>query len=161
MPGKMDWDSPIENDGEGFELLPEGTIVEFQVIVFEKARSSKGDPMAKLQLSLFDGDVFGRAYENLVLNQACEWKLCQFFTAIGQRKHGETLVPKWNKVETATGYAEVGVEKYKKDNGRGAEVEKNFIKRFLEPEAGEKMFKEASSEGGSTEPEADDELKMD
>jgi len=161
----MDWDSTIENEGDSFSLLSENTIVEFEVTDFEKARTKKKDPMAKLSLSLFDGDLFGRCYDNLVLIEAAEWKLCEFFTAIGQRQSGETLKPKWNKVQESKGFAVVGVREYVTDNGRGEKKQANEIKKYLNPEEGQKRYdeqvaKQAENETGTEKPDPDDNLDL-
>lgn len=151
---RMDWDSEISKDGEDMVLLPAETIVEFAVVEFEKSRSKAGDPMAKLILSLDNGDDdtgFGRAREQLVLKASCEWKLCQFFTAIGQRQHGEVLKPKWNEVKGATGYGIVGIDTFKSD--KGDTIKKNIIAKFLEPGDGKKQFEDQQA----AEPKAEHE----
>jgi len=158
----MDWDSEIKNDGSDFELIPDNTVCNFQVTEFEKARTSKGDPMAKLKLSLLHGDTFGRTTENLVLNEACEWKLCQFFIAIGQRKTGETLKPDWSKVKGAEGHCVVKVRGYQKD-GRGEEKFTNDVATFLEPEEGLKRYEADMKSDAAKEdaaPAEDDNLNL-
>lgn len=132
----LDWDSAIENDGGGmYDMLEPGTYT-FKVI--EMARERFGGspktppcPQASLTIELYDtkGNI-GRAFDNILLSTNAEWKLCQFFTAIGQRKHGERLVPNWDKVVGASGTCQVGKDTYTKD---GQEREKNVIKRYLEP----------------------------
>lgn len=128
----LEWDDAIENDGEDFSLLPEGSEVVFVVTKLEKGQSQKLNcPMAIVTLKCA-GDA-GRTIvtENLILHSSCEWKLCQFFTAIGQRKHGEKLVPRWNEVPGATGNARLTIEKW--TNRHGVVKESNKVKNFLNP----------------------------
>jgi hypothetical protein len=144
----LGWDSPVEHDGESYAILPEGTRGTFTVLALEKKTSQKLDcPMALLKLQ-FSSDA-GKTVllENLVLHSTCEWKICEFFRAIGQRKHGEKLKPNWNKVIGATGKCELTVETYKNKNGE--EKKKNGISSFLDPEAETESEKEPDEKADS------------
>lgn len=134
---EFDWDTPIKNDAEERTLFPVGTVVEFEVTKFEQARTQKNAPMAKLTLSCESEGNFAVLSEVLVLMASCEWKLCKFFTAIGQRKTGETLTPQWNKVEGSKGFAVLGIRTYVKE---GKEHEVNEVTAYLEPEEGAKKY---------------------
>ena len=133
----LDWDSEIEHDGSGFSILEPGTYT-FKIVDLSRDRFKGSDktppcPQASLTIELSDAQGnTGRAFDNILLSSNFEWKLCQFFTAIGQRKHGEKLAPNWNKVVGSTGTCEVGKDTYTKD---GNTREKNVIKRYLEPVA--------------------------
>jgi hypothetical protein len=130
----MDWDSEVDTDSLPFVTLPDNTDVTFEVTKLEKCRTSDGKyPMAKLQLlcQALDGSGQTTVYENLVLNTKCAWKLGEFFRAIGQRQHGEKIVPNWGAVEGAKGQAILGVEKWTKRTGEVSEG--NKVKRFLDP----------------------------
>lgn len=128
----LEWDDAIENDGEDFSLLPEGSEVSFTVTKLEKGQSAKlRCPMAIITLKCVCDAGRTNVTENLILHSSCEWKLCQFFTAIGQRKHGEKLVPRWNEVIGATGNARLTIEKW--TNRNGVEKESNKVKNFLNP----------------------------
>ena len=109
---------------------------------FERARhngSEKIPPCNKAVLTLFlrgpggSGDV----QTNLFLHSKFEWKLCQFFTAIGQRKHGETMRMNWGAVTGASGYCHVGVRKWMGNDGK--ERESNEIAEFYDPETAPKI----------------------
>lgn len=132
----MTWDDEIQNDGEGFRVLPEGeydfTVTDFTRSRFEGSNNMKACPKAELTIKIHDPDGDVTVNENLFLNKKVEWKLCQFFTAIGQRKHGEPLLPNWNAVKGAKGRCKVGIKKWtgKKD---GKEYKGNEITAFLEP----------------------------
>lgn len=130
----MGWEDTIENDSE-FIILPEGTY-DFEILGFERKRfegSAKMSPCPKAELSvkLTSNQGSTTVKENLLLNRKMEWKLCQFFTAIGLRKHGEPLRMNWNQVTGRKGKCKVIVNKY--INDKGEEKENNRIDRFLEP----------------------------
>jgi hypothetical protein len=133
----MTWDDEIQNDGEGFRVLPEGeydfTVTDFTRGRFEGSAKMAACPKAELTITIHDpepeGDV--TVSENLFLNRKAEWKLCQFFTAIGHRKHGETLRMNWNAVKGAKGRCKVGIRKWTGNDGK--EREGNEISAFLEP----------------------------
>lgn len=132
----MTWDDEIQNDGEGFRILPEGeydfTVTDFTRGRFEGSDNMKACPKAELTIKIHDPDGDVTVNENLFLNKKVEWKLCQFFIAIGHRKHGEPLRPNWNAVKGAKGRCKVGIKKWtgKKD---GKEYKGNEITAFLEP----------------------------
>ena len=133
----LDWNDTIEHDSPDFTLLPKGTYP-FSVRAFERGEYAGGDklpPCKKAVLTIeIDGGTLGTATitHNLFLHSRCEGLLCQFFTAIGQRKHGEQLRMNWQQVTGARGMCEVGVRKWQGRNGQ--EMESSEITRFLEPE---------------------------
>lgn len=132
---EFDWNDCIEHDSE-FTLLPEGEY-DFSVESFERGRhlgSEKLPPCNKAILSLRVFDATGNTAKithNLFLHSKCEGILCAFFTAIGQRKHGEQLRMNWNEVVGKRGRCKIYVDKY--TNKQGREVQSNKIARFLEP----------------------------
>ena len=84
--------------------------------------------MAILQIEVTDGKNTTSITHRLFLHAKTEGMLCEFFTAIGQRKHGEKLQMNWNKVSGFRGRCKVVVEPYK-----GTDY--NNIKRFYEYDA--------------------------
>lgn len=134
--GALDWNSQIEKESE-FELLPEGTY-DFVVSQMERGRFSGSDkmsacPVATLTLEVKDpiGGLAGRVIENLYLHAKSEWRLSQFFTAIGQKKKGEPLIPNWNMVPGSKGRLELSVNEYEKN---GEKRKNNRVTRFLPAE---------------------------
>ena len=131
----FDWNDTIENDSS-FTLLPEGNYP-FTVKAFERgefAGSDKMPPCKKAVLTLeVDGGALGTTEitENLFLHSRAEWKLCQFFTAIGHRKRGEQLHMDWNRVTGARGWVSLIVNKYKTKDGENRE--NNRVDKFLDP----------------------------
>ena len=132
----FDWDDEIENDGEDFVLLPPGTY-SFTVTDFERAyyNGSEKAPacnMAKLVLRCEGEDgSMGNVRDTLFLTAKNEWRLCQFFTAIGQRKHGERLRPQWNKVLGSTGLVNITYDKRNTNDDGSAKF--NRVEAYLEP----------------------------
>ncbi|MBQ1789740.1 MAG: hypothetical protein II008_06160 [Oscillospiraceae bacterium] len=108
----MDWDSAIEDDGQGgFILLEEGDY-EFTVSGLERARhlgSAKIPACNKaiLTLSITTPNGVAQVKTSLLLYKTVEWKLSSFFRSIGQKKHGERLVPKWDQVLGSVGHAHI------------------------------------------------------
>lgn len=131
----FDWNDTIENDSS-FTLLPEGTYP-FTVVKFERgehAGTDKIPPCKKAVLTIeLDGGALGATTitENLFLHSRQEWKLCQFFTAIGQRKRGEQLRMNWQQVPGAKGWARVVINRYK--NRDGVDRENNRVDQYIDP----------------------------
>ena len=138
----MGWDDEIENDGEGYRVLPEGEY-DFTIESFARGRhegSAKMQPCPKAELTVrvHDKDGGVTVTHNLFLNRKFEWKLCQFFTAIKARMPGETLRMNWNIVKGATGRCKVGIRKWTGDDGK--EHESNEIIAFINPFEGKPGF---------------------
>jgi hypothetical protein len=136
QPRELAWDDEIQNDGSPFEILPEGDY-SFRVDKFERARHGGSEKIpacnkAVLTLSVFGADAVGTVQTNLFLYSKFEWKLCQFFTAIGQRKHGETMRMNWAAVTGSTGSCHVGVRTWTGNDGK--EHQGNEITEFYDPE---------------------------
>lgn len=134
----LGWDDTIENDSS-FTVLPAGDY-HFTVTGFERARYEPGPKgklppcnKAVLTIALSGDEGTCTVTHNLFLHSRCEGMLCEFFTAIGQRRHGEPLRMNWQTVPGSTGRCKVGVRKW---TGRdGSERESNEILRFYEPAA--------------------------
>jgi hypothetical protein len=132
----IDFDGEIKNDGEGFVTLPEGDTVTFTVSDVEKGRNKDGTkPQTKIKLACVSEAGHGRTgvTDFITMTRKSEWKLCELFTALGLRKHGEALRCRWDIIGM-TGRATVTVDEY---TGRdGDKRTSNKIKHYLEP-AGE------------------------
>ena len=137
---ELGWDSPIEKDSE-FILLPEGDY-DFEVIEFERARHAGSDKLPPCNKAIVHIQVKGKDRDtgregttvirhNLFLHSTTEGMLCAFFTAIGQRKHGEKVIMNWNKVIGSKGRCHVYIDKW--TNDKKEEKESNKIKRFYDP----------------------------
>ena len=139
---ELSWDDQIENDGSDFEPLPDGEY-DFEVRTMERGRFPGSDKMAACNKATIDcviKDPDGNehhVFDDLILNSKMEWKLCQFFLCIGQRKKGEQLKPRWNEVPGATGRFKIYVNVYKDKNGK--QRRNNKVDEYLAPEP--KQFK--------------------
>ena len=107
----LDWDSAIEDDGQGFVLLDEGDY-DFTVTGFERGRhngSAKSPACNKaiVTLSIDTPNGVAEIKENLILYKTMEWKISAFFRSLGMKKHGERLVMDWDKVLGAAGRAHI------------------------------------------------------
>ena len=132
MERELGWDDTIEHDST-FTLLPAGDY-DFRVITFERGRHNPGPESklppcnkAVLTIEVSDGAQRAEIRHNLFLHSRCEGMLCEFFTGIGQRQHGEQLRMNWNAVPGSRGRCKLGVREYKGN-------QYNEIKRFYEQE---------------------------
>lgn len=129
----MNWDDTIQAENQ-FILLQEG-IYDFTVTKFEREwfdGSSKIEPCPKAVLELTIEAPQGRAVvkEQLLLSSSVEWKLCSFFRAIGQKKHGVAFKMDWSKVLGAKGRAEIEVNEYVGNDGN--KYKNNRVKSYID-----------------------------
>lgn len=131
----LGWDSEIKNDGGDFKLLPEG-VYPFTVRSVEKAYNNGAKnipacPMAKVTLRVGTGADSSDVTNNLYLDDSLEWKLCQFFLALGMRKHGEALnLREFDNAQGKTGWVELEHYTY---TDKGEDKTINSVKRYLDP----------------------------
>lgn len=135
---ELGWDSEIENEGSEFIIAEPGDY-DFTVINFERSRfqgSAKMPPcnQAKLTIRLdIPGSGTCDVKHNLFLHSKTEWKLCEFFTSIGQRKSGQRVAMNWNAVPGARGRCKVSKRSFKSKDGK--ELWTNDIDKFYPPTA--------------------------
>lgn len=151
-----EWNSKIKNDGGDFRLLDEG-VYPFTVKSLERSynngtRNIPACPMAKLMLRVGSGAESSDVSMKLYLDDSQEWKLCQFFLAIGMRKHGEELEMDWDNVVGKSGWVEIEHYHYTDD---GEEKTINSAGRFLDPadapSDGKPQVKESATEDDGDE----------
>lgn len=132
--GAMDWDSALENDGQEFILLPEGdyafTVISLERGWYDGSAKMEACPTANLVLEVRTADGTARIPVRLFLNYAVEWRMSAFFRCIGQKKHGERLVPKWNEVVGARGIAHFKPRNYTGQDGQ--ERQANDVARWID-----------------------------
>ena len=131
----LDWDSTIEDDGQGFVLLEEGDY-DFTVTGFERAQhngSAKIPPCPKALLTLSVSTPQGVAEikESLILYKTMEWKISGFFRCIGMKKHGERLVMDWDHVLGSAGRAHFVQREYVGNDGTTRKS--NNVGYFMDP----------------------------
>ncbi len=140
QPHELDWDSEVEKDrGDIIQLNGD---YDFIVTGFERgnfeAKPNGKLPNCKkaditLTVSLPNGQSVD-VKDTLFLHSSVEWRICAFFSAIGQRKKGERIKPNWNAVLGARGRAEFFVEK-RVDKTDGRTYENNKVKKYYEKAA--------------------------
>lgn len=134
QPHALTWDDEISNDSGSFVLLEEGDY-SFKVTSLERAHfpgSAKLPPCDKAIYTLeveTDTGVAIVKYD-LILFSTLEWKISEFFRAIGQKKHGEPLRPRWKEAVGATGRARFKPRTYTKKDG--TEGQTNGVERFYD-----------------------------
>lgn len=133
-PHELGWDDEISNDSGSFVLLEEGDYT-FTVTAFERGRfpgSAKIPPCNKAVLTLEVESPSGTASVkyDLILYSTMEWKLSEFFRAIGQKKHGEPLRPRWNELVGSRGRGHFKPRTYTKKDG--SEGKANDVEKFYD-----------------------------
>ena len=133
---ELGWDAEIENEGSDFVIVETG-VYNFTITGFERGRFDGSAKMpacnvAKLdvKLDLPDGGSC-TIKDKLFLHSKSEWRLCQFFTAIGQRRHGEKVAMNWSAVNGAHGRCKVSKRSFKSKDG--ADKWANDIEKYLDP----------------------------
>ena len=161
----LDWDGVLENDGSEFPVLPEGDYT-FEVTGFERGSFPGSEKMcacnkATLTLKIESEQGTANVFDDLILHKRMEWKLSQFFRAIGQKKKGERVTMNWNAVIGSRGRAHILVNKYTDRNGQ--ERENNKVGKYLEYDESLMTRPAGVDENGFMQiPEgADDELPFD
>lgn len=133
---ELGWDDPIETDGQDFVTLPEGDYV-FEIIGFERGRHAGSDKLppcnkAVITIKCEGKEGISTIRHQLFLHSITEGMVSAFLVGIGQKKHGESVVPKWNTVIGSTGRCKLGIKKW--TNDQGEEKVFNEIKKFYESE---------------------------
>ena len=130
----FDWDSPIEDDGNGFVLLPEGDY-DFIVTGFDRGQYNGSAnipacPKAILTLTITASEGNFQIKQDLYLCGKMEWKISSFFRSIGQKKHGERLTPKWDQVLGSKGRLHLTQRDYIGNDGTNKKT--NNIAYFID-----------------------------
>lgn len=145
--GKIyDWnEGTIENPNEGgggYTLLPPG-IYPFKITRFERGEypgSAKIPPCKKAIVYMeLDGGPHGKVEvkDDLILYSTLDWKLCEFFKGIGDRKSGDPLKMNWMGITGKTGHCKL----INKEMTTGKHAGKTFneIDGYVDPSTTEDM----------------------
>lgn len=120
---ELSWDAEIENEGSEFVVAEPGDY-DFTVVNFERARfqgSTKMPPCNQAKLTIRLDMPGGKTCEikhNLFLHSKTEWKLCEFFTSIGQRQSGQRVAMNWNAVIGSRGRCKVSKRSFESNKDK-------------------------------------------
>lgn len=139
QPRELDWESEIVQEEMELPHLPDGDYP-FQIVNLEKTRhqpkyNDRGEmqgkipPCNKAILTVRVTDrMNGQSVDinaHLLLHSKMEWKLCEFFAAIGMRQKGEALRMDWSRVVGATGLCKVK-KRDRRDGRAESEIERFY-----------------------------------
>lgn len=121
---ELSWDAEIENEGSEYIVAEEGDY-DFTIVKFERGRFNGSQKMppcnqaelyVKLEIPGASGECVVR--DKLFLHSKSEWKLCEFFTSIGQRQKGQRVSMNWNAVPGARGRCKVSKRSFEGKDGK-------------------------------------------
>ncbi len=126
------WEDEISEEGGEYTLLPEGDY-DFTVLKIERGRHDGSAKIPPCNKAIVTFEIQGEegkveVVENYLLCNKLEWKLSEFFLAVGLKKHGEPLKMNWTKAVGAKGKCRVFINKYTKKDG--SEGQSNKIKKL-------------------------------
>lgn len=136
--GSLEWDANIENDSAGFQRFKPG-IYNFTVDKFERGSFNGSEKMCacgKAIITMTVKDASGNATtvtDGLIMHKKMEWKLSEFFRAIGQKKHGEKLRMDWNKVIGASGKLKLKNIEGKTKRDDGSSIIFSNVDKYFDP----------------------------
>lgn len=137
----FDWGDSIDPTQSTRVLLPAGPAV-FNVMDLKRERKEFGkygvQNIAVVELMVSTMEAGYDAQEmtvNLPLINDLKWKITNFFTSIGQRKHGDAgeFTPNWAKVVGSTGSCVLEHRDY--TTKKGTKVTIADVKEFTAPDA--------------------------
>lgn len=131
----ISWTDSIGADDVDYVVLDEG-IYKFSVLKYVPGEFPGSEKMcacdkAVLTLKIESDDGVTIIKDDLILHKCTEWKLSQFFRAIGQKKKGERMVMNWAAVPGSTGMAHVITHSFVDSYGNTRTI--NKIERYLDP----------------------------
>ncbi len=128
------WNDSIEKDSEDRVLIPEG-FYNARILWIEKgefAGSAKlsACPKAIITMMLDTGETPTPITTTILLHRRLEWKIKEFFCAVGRAKHGEPYQMCWDGLEGARLRVHVGQRSYTDKFGEEHTV--NEVDKFVD-----------------------------
>lgn len=121
--GALGWEDEIQKE-DSFVLLPEGDYW-FRVTKFDKGRHEGSAKISACPKAIVEFCVTAQdgssvtVTENFLLHQKMEWKLSQFFAAVGMKQKGEKLKMNWSPALIGkTGVCKIIVHEYTGNDGQ-------------------------------------------
>ena len=109
----LGWDDEISDEGGEYPVLEAGDY-NFTVESFQRKRFNGSEKMCacnqvvlKLRIDCPEGVT---VEDNLFLNRKTEWKVSQFFIAIGQKQPGVPLRPNWDALPGSRGRCKLYID---------------------------------------------------
>ena len=131
------WNDSIEQDSEDRALIPEGNynarILWVEKGEFPGSAKLSACPKSTVTMLLDTGGVPAPITTSLLLHRRLEWKVKEFFRAVGRAKHGEPYTMNWDGLEGARLRVHVSRNTY--TNRFGEEQQTNQVDRFYDYDA--------------------------
>ena len=129
-----DWTWEIKDDGSEFKPMKPG-IYPARISGFEQTEhlgSAKIPPCPKaiLTLKVDSGEGVQDVKTTLLVHRKMEWKLSEFFRAIGRKRHGEALRMDWSNLIGQKLVVKIGTRTYVGSDGETHVA--NNVDRFLD-----------------------------
>jgi len=127
----LGWEDSIEQESN-YVLLPKGDY-DFMIVNFERGDFNGSDKMPACKMATVHVKITDPAsgqetiiFHKLFLHSKVEFRLSEFFIALGLKKHGEPLRMCWNQITGRRGRCKIDHREY---NGQTF----NDIKKFYDP----------------------------
>lgn len=147
----LGWEGYVIDDGGNFELLDAGyypfTVKKLERERFEGSAKMAACSRAKLTLEIVAGDHTVDITDRLMLNTKMQWKISQFFEALGFTKDEEgRMAMHWNEVEEKQGWVKLKVRQYVNKNNE--ERQSNEVESYIAPAQTNKAYAEWANRYG-------------
>lgn len=155
--GGFGWTDEVDpaSATDKYTILPDGEAL-FTILKFERERKDWGKfgtinvAILTLLVKSLVAEATSEIKEQIGLHHDLDWKITQFFTALGQRKTGDTgkFTPDWSRIVGGAGRCMVKARKYaKRDDALGTMTGiANDVDKFLPPIDSEDQQETVSTE---------------
>ena len=128
------WTWKLTDDSDGYRLLQPGVyrarIKRFEQGEFKGSAKLSACPRAIITLAVETENGPQEVTVSLLVHRKLEWKLSQFFRAIGRKKHGEALDMDWSGLVGLPLKVHLTIRSY--TNHDGEERQCNDVDRFYD-----------------------------
>ena len=128
------WTWKLTDDSDGYRLLQPGIyrarIKRFEQSEFKGSAKLSACPRAIITLAVETENGPQEVTVSLLVHRKLEWKLSQFFRAIGRKKHGEALQMDWSGLVGLPLKVHITIRSYKNRDGEDRQC--NDVDRFFD-----------------------------